>query len=598
MTMIKSISILPDILINKIAAGEVVERPFSVVKELVENSIDAEADEISITLRDGGKTYIEIADNGKGMTEDDLLLSFERHATSKIQNYEDLVSIETMGFRGEALPSIASVSIVEAASRLKGSDEGSLVTIKGGVISGVQPIPLRQSTVIKVKSLFFNVPARRKFLKDAMKEYRYIYTYFKKLALSHPELNLKFIHNEKTIFDLRKEDLKNRIGSVLNEVNKDSLIEVSNSIGQYSLSGFIGKKELARKGKDNQYLFINGRIVEDKIISYTVFHTFRNMIEHGYYPFYILFIELPFSELDVNVHPAKLTVKFTDELRVKKLIQEGIGRVLRESLSIYDLGMNENEEVGSDVIPNTDDGTEFFDKTSNTYQTPKENDHVTSENIDKYTAKKERDFFRPETPGSKILNIQNEVIVSENIWQMHNKYIFIQVESGIMIIDQHVAHERILYEKAIKSFSKEKLPSQALLFPVNIELSFEDRLILKEITDYMNGLGFVLREFGGNSFIIEETPLGIEVGDEKREVLDLIDNFKLYRKKKMGVIESVAASYSCKRAIKTGQNLTPDEMITLINDLFQCEFPHVCPHGRPVVIDLSLKELDKRFMRI
>jgi DNA mismatch repair protein MutL len=188
--------------------------------------------------------------------------------------------------------------------------------------------------------------------------------------------------------------------------------------------------------------------------------------------------------------------------------------------------------------------------------------------------------------------------VSENIWQMHNKYIFIQVESGIMIIDQHVAHERILYEKAIKSFSKEKLPSQALLFPVNIELSFEDRLILKEITDYMNGLGFVLREFGGNSFIIEETPLGIEVGDEKREVLDLIDNFKLYRKKKMGVIESVAASYSCKRAIKTGQNLTPDEMITLINDLFQCEFPHVCPHGRPVVIDLSLKELDKRFMRI
>jgi DNA mismatch repair protein MutL len=524
MTMIKSISILPDILINKIAAGEVVERPFSVVKELIENSIDAEADEISITLRDGGKTYIEIADNGKGMTEDDLLLSFERHATSKIKNYDDLISIETMGFRGEALPSIASVSIVEAASRLKDSNEGSLVTIKGGVISGVQPTPLRQSTVIKVKSLFFNVPARRKFLKDATKEYRYIYTYFKKLALSHPELNLKLVHNDKNIFDLRKEDIKNRISSVLKEVNQDSLIEVSNSIGQYKLSGFIGKKELARKGKDNQFLFINGRIVEDKIISYTVFHTFRNMIEHGYYPFYILFIDLPFTELDVNVHPAKLTVKFTDELRVKKLIQEGVGRVLRESLSIYDLGMNENEEVGADVIPNTDDGTEFFDNTSNIYQTPKENDHVTSENIDKYAAKKEKDFFRPETLGARVLNIQNEVIISENIWQMHNKYIFIQVESGIMIIDQHVAHERILYEKAIKSFSKEKLPSQALLFPVSIELSFEDRLILKEITDYMNGLGFALREFGGNSFIIEETPLGIKVGDEKREVLDLIDN--------------------------------------------------------------------------
>lgn len=586
MTTSDKISILPDILINKIAAGEVVERPFSVVKELVENSIDAEADEISITLRDGGKTYIEVADNGKGMTEDDLLLSFERHATSKIQNYDDLISIETMGFRGEALPSIASVSIVEAASRLKDNSEGSLLTIKGGVISGVQPTPLRQSTVIKVKSLFFNVPARRKFLKDAAKEYRYIYTYFKKLALSHPELNLKLVHNEKTIFDLRKEDIKDRISSVLNEVNKDSLIEVSNSIGQYSLSGFIGKKELARKGKDNQFLFINGRIVEDKIISYTVFHTFRNMIEHGYYPFYILFIDLPFSEIDVNVHPSKLTVKFTDELRVKKLIQEGVGRVLRESLSIYDLGINEGSS--EEIAP----------AETATYSNQKVNNQIVSENIEKYKSEKKPDFLRPETLGARILNIQNEVIVSENIWQMHNKYIFIQVESGIMIIDQHVAHERILYEKAIKSFSKEKLPSQALLFPVNIELSFEDRLILKEITDYMNGLGFVLKEFGGNSFIIEETPLGIEVGDEKREVLDLIDNFKLYRKKKMGVIESVAASYSCKRAIKSGHSLTPDEMIELINDLFQCEFPHVCPHGRPVIIDLSLKELDKRFLRI
>lgn len=598
MTISDKISILPDILINKIAAGEVVDRPFSVVKELVENSIDASADEISVTLKDGGKTYIEITDNGIGMTEDDLLLSFERHATSKIKNYDDLVSIETMGFRGEALPSIASVSIVEAASKKKDSSEGSLVVIKGGVIEGVQPTPLRQSTVIKVKSLFFNVPARRKFLKDATQEYRHIYTYFKKLALSHPELNLKLIHNEKVIFDLRKEEIKNRISSVLNEVNKESLIEVSNSIGQYKLSGFIGKKELARKGKDNQYLFINGRIVEDKLISYTVFQTFKNMIEHGYYPFYILFIDLPFSEIDVNVHPAKLTVKFTDELRVKKLIQEGVGRVLRESLSIYDLGINENDEVDQEINSASDENSEFFQNTPNAYVKPKENNSVTAESIDKYKTKNEQDFFRPQTLGTKILNIRNEVIVSENIWQMHNKYIFIQVESGVLVIDQHVAHERILYEKAIKAFSKETLPSQALLFPVNIDLSFEDRLILKEISEYMKGLGFVLREFGGNSFIIEETPLGIEVGDEKREVLDLIDNFKLYRKKKMGVIESVAASYSCKRAIKSGQSLTQDEMIDLINDLFQCEFPHVCPHGRPVIIDLSLKELDKRFMRI
>ncbi|MBU4487387.1 MAG: DNA mismatch repair endonuclease MutL [Candidatus Delongbacteria bacterium] len=578
-----TIKILPDSLINKIAAGEVVERPVSVVKELVENSLDAGSKNIYIGINEGGKTYIEISDDGNGMDETNLLMAFERHATSKISEFDDLQKIDTMGFRGEALPSIASVSIVEAVSKPKDADEGNLVVIKGGTISEVKPFPSKHSTQIKVKSLFFNVPARRKFLKEADKEYKYIYSYFKRVALSRHDIGFKFVHNEKTIFDLKPQELNDRIRSLFTEIDKDELLKVDNSIGNYSVTGYIGKAELARKFKDNQYLYINGRIVESKMISFNIVNSYQNLIEKGYYPFYILFIEMPFNEIDVNVHPSKLTVKFSEEQKIKRLITEGVEKSLKNSQSLLNLSSNDNSSnlYGNTESSKSEVNEQKVDYTSNTLN------------------KTEERFFRPDVKdiGSRVLKFNHELIVSENIWQLHDQYIFIQVESGALIIDQHVAHERILFEKALKNFGKDPMPSQVLLFPVKVELSFEDKLIVNEIKEYLNSIGFILSEFGQNTYIIEETPMGIIVGDEKKELLSLIDNYKLFRKNKMDSMESVAASYSCKRAIKAGQKLSKDEMLELINELFQCEFPHVCPHGRPVIIDMSLKELNKRFKR-
>jgi DNA mismatch repair protein MutL len=576
-----TIKILPDNLINKIAAGEVVERPVSVVKELVENALDAGAKNIYIEVKDGGKTYVEVSDDGRGMDENNLLLAFERHATSKISEFDDLGRIMTMGFRGEALPSIAAVSMVEAVSKPAGAADGNMIIIKGGTISDVKPSPSKYSTQIKIRSLFFNVPARKKFLNFDDREYKYIYSYFKKAALSRPDIGFKFVNNEKTVFDLKAQDLDERICSVFPEIGKEHLIRTDNSLGAYSVKGYIGKAELARKYKDNQFLFINGRIVESKMVSFNIVNMYQNLIEKGYYPFYILFLNMPANEIDVNVHPSKLTVKFSDEPKVKRLIIEAVERSLKESSSLLDLG--------SGTLPETSSGYEFREPEQKQVR----------ETQEPYNPGKQEKFFRPDEKniGTRVLKINDELIVSENIWQMHDQYILIQVESGALIIDQHVAHERILFEKALKNFGRSKMESQALLFPVKVDLSFEDKLTVNEIKEYLNSIGFILNEFGQNTVIIEETPLGIPLGDEKKELLDIIDNYKLYKKNRMDSMEAVAASYACKRAIKAGQKLSKDEMLELINDLFQCEFPHVCPHGRPVIIDLTIKELNKRFRR-
>ncbi len=576
------IKILPDSLINKIAAGEVVERPASVVKELVENSLDAGAANIYVEVTDGGKTYIEVSDDGKGMDETNLLMAFERHATSKISEFDDLGRISTMGFRGEALPSIAAVSNVEAVSKPAGAGAGTMVNIKGGTIASVKPSPSKYSTQIKVRSLFYNVPARKKFLNFDDREYKYIYSYFKKAALSRPEIGFTLVNGGKKIFDLKPQNLDERICDIFPEIGKEHLLRTDNSLGQYSVGGYVGKAELARKYKDNQFLFINGRIVESKMVSFNIVNMYRDLIEKGYYPFYILFIEMPAGEIDVNVHPSKLTVKFSDEPKVKRLITEAVERSLKQSSSILDLG-------SSPVQP--DIPHEYTHKEPEPKQV--------KDNVAVYNPERQEKFFRPDEKniGTRMLKFNNELIVSENIWQLHDSYIFIQVESGALIIDQHVAHERILFEKALRSFGSSAMPSQSLLFPVRVELSFEDKLTLNGIREYLNSVGFIISDFGQNTIIIEETPMGISIGDEKKELLDVIDNYKLFKKNKMDSMEAAAASFACKRAIKAGQKLTSDEMLDLINDLFQCEFPHVCPHGRPVIIDLSIKELNKRFRR-
>ncbi len=547
-----------------------------------------------------------------------------------------------MGFRGEALPSIASVSMVEALSKPRGTEEGFIMKINGGVISDVKPTPLKSSTIIRVKSLFYNIPARRKFLKDSLKEYKSIYTFFKKITLANPNIGFKLINNDKTIFNLKSETLEERISNLFPEIDSEALFEITNSHKGYSLKGFIGKKEISRRSRDNQLLFVNNRIVENKMINYSVFQGYKNVIEQGYYPFFILFLTTPPGRIDVNVHPAKLEIKFHEENLVRLFVKETITEKLSGQTSLVSLdleqsaGFNDNNtqhqvninnafqdkekrEENTNFIQKEDDETSqenLFEKetassqnNSNNKEYNLNNDIDNSTKVAENTAtqRDENKFLKPETRGVEILKFGQERIVSESVWQLQNKYIVAEIESGMMIIDQHVAQERIFYEKALTIFSidndtknktNNETKSQVLLFPVNIDLSFEDKLALEEIKDYLHKIGYTISSFGQNSYIIEGVPAGIEIGDEKDEILSIIDYHKNFREKRTSILDSVAASYACKRAIKAGHKLQKNEMIALINDLFMCQFPHVCPHGRPVIINVTMKELDKKFMRI
>ncbi|PID30775.1 MAG: DNA mismatch repair protein MutL [Candidatus Cloacimonadota bacterium] len=610
------IEILSDNLINKIAAGEVVDRPVSIVKELVENSLDSGADSITINIKDGGKSLIHIKDNGSGMDEDDLLLAFERHATSKICSYEDLLSLSTMGFRGEALPSIASVSMVEMSSKPKDSNIGNVISIKGGQIQFVKPTTINGSTDIKVKSLFYNVPARRKFLKDPQKEYRFIYTYFKKLALSRNDINLKFLSNERTVFELPKQSLEERITSVFREISEENLIYIEKSYRNVKLRGYIGKKEISRKSKDNQFLFVNNRIIESKIISYSVFQGYKNLIDPGYYPFFVLFIDLPPEDIDVNVHPSKIEAKFKDENSIAFFVKNSVFEELSGQQTLVNITLDDDKEKQLEIpeiksnyekssVDEVLEELELFDKSETVSSMPRDIERRESYKpfnspskikVDKVLEEKEH-YLRPQRRGIDILKFNNERIISENIWQLNKKYIFMEMESGVTIIDQHVAQERIFYEKALKSFDDENMSSQILLFPVKVELSYEDAQTLEEISTYLTSVGFTISHFGGNTYIIEGTPISVVHGNEEKELKEIIDYYVKYREKRMSVRESVAASYACKRSIKAGDRLTKDEMLSLINELFMCKFPHVCPHGRPIIVNLSLKEIDKKFMR-
>ena len=635
------IELLPDNLINKIAAGEVVDRPFSVVKELVENSIDAESSNITVIIKDGGKKLIEIIDDGIGLDENSLILAFERHATSKIKDFKDLEVIDTMGFRGEALPSIASVSMVEALSKPRGTDDGYIMKINGGVISDVKPTPLKNSTIIRVKSLFYNIPARRKFLKDSTQEYKSIYSFFKKISLANPNIGFTLINNDKTIFNLKAEPLEERITNLFPEVDKKSLFKISNNHKGYLINGFIGKKEISRRSRDNQLLFVNGRIVENKMINYSVFQGYKNIIEQGHYPFFILFLTTPPGRIDVNVHPAKLEIKFHEENLVRLFVKETITEKLSGQTSLVTITLDSQEPTRIQNINNAFDNEVEIGKREEKKISESEQDNLFEENksinnkeynyksiesndivaenptfnpaktIDKEIKSNDIKFLKPEKRGVEILKFGQERVVSESVWQLQNKYIVVEIESGMAIIDQHVAQERIFYEKALKIFSLDndiaensdddidlnfKSKSQVLLFPIKIDLSFEDRLALEEIKDYLDKIGYTISFFGQNSYIIEGIPAGIEIGDEKEEILSIIDYHKKFREKRT-ILDSVAASYACKRAIKAGHILQKEEMIALINDLFMCRFPHVCPHGRPVIVNITMKELDKKFMR-
>lgn len=605
------IHILPSDLINKIAAGEVVERPAAVVKELVENSLDAGATEISVIVKDGGRALIQIVDNGSGMNRDDALLAFERHATSKIATAEDLEAIRTLGFRGEALASIASVARVEMRTMEAGATEATWLKIEGSAPAEVSIGSGTTGTNLAVKNLFFNTPGRRKFLKSATSEYRQILAVMYRFAIAFPHVQFTFVHEDEIIFDMPvAASLSERIITLFGSRMREALIEISEKSPAVEITGVIGKQSTVRQARGEQYLFLNQRYITDKSLNHAVVAAYGEILAHGGFPFYAVFLQVEPARVDVNVHPTKMEVKFADDRLIYAILRNTVRRALSSAAVIPvettlghaipqmgwppapELPATENE---TPPLPSSTPAANFrvqhpgrqmgFNLTSSSPAAPIQAATIPGQSSDHATAD-----FGPTTSD-----------FSFPVWQIHSRYILSPTKSGLVIIDQHVAHERILYERALEAFETQNPAPQQLLFPVLVELSVEDFEMLTEFLPFLERLGFVIKYFGKQTMMIEAVPSGSRYANNLQDgkiLLEIIDEFRRGKREKLEIRDNVARSYACHTAVRSGDRLTPATMHALINQLFQAKSPYFCPHGRPVMIQIPLEELDKRFGRI
>ena len=577
------INLLPEDLQNKISAGEVVERPSSVVKELLENSIDAGSSQIDIVIEQGGNQLIQVRDDGKGISKNQLPLAIKRFHTSKISQLDDLFTISSLGFRGEALASIASVAQLSIISS-EGSNEGAELSISNGKLEELVPAASINGTQVTIRDLFYNTPARRKFLKSPKTEGRKIIEMVRRFGLSRPNIGFSLIVDGKKVIDLFTEELDDRIGSLFDNTYKTNLIPIEISKADYTFTGFVGNLNIIRKRFGEQFLFMNGRYIKDRLLNSAVYSSYQSLVKRGEYPFFVINIQIPFEQVDVNVHPMKTEVRFHDEWRVYHVLKSGVSDALSEILN---------------TIPNfqkiSSESNSFFEnvpqQSSLNFNSVGQKEPIIS-NLDKTD--------RAKTYASNIVPVDNssQDFNIEKIWQVHRKYIISEINSGLVVIDQHVAHERVLYEECLKAFESKVMSSQTLLFPEEIEFVKDEYDILLEIFPYLKRIGFKIKEGDNSKIIVEATPADISWGDEKRIIKEIIDEFISTRKTYSSYKEALAASFACKAAVKAGDQMERDEMVVLINRLFSTEHPYYCPHGRPIIIQLSLDELDKRFERI
>ncbi len=615
--MARRIKILPEYIASKIAAGEVVQRPESVVKELMENAIDAGGKTIEVVIKRAGKNLIQVCDDGVGMSEEDLILCVQKYATSKIEAFEDLEAIKTLGFRGEALSSISAVSQIEIRTETRDEEIGTLLKNDEAGNIKIDKGSFPKGTCVTVKNLFFNVPARRKFLKTDTTEFKHIVDTFNRIALSHNSISFKLLNGVDTLFDYPVESLKDRVGRVFGENMPDALIPFEERTELISVFGYVGKPSLLKKNKGEQFLFLNSRYITNKNINHAVFTAYENILEKGDYPFFILFIEIDPERIDVNIHPSKLEAKFDDE----KDIYNFILSVVRKSLGSHDLVPSmvfsesdlSEEKLAVNKFHPANRG-DFSDRPVRERYQPEVKKYseeeidllfgsITDDVIIKGEGKTESKLFG----GSDKKEISHEkaeqstIEKSEEspfIIQLHNKYILSQIKSGLMIIDQHVAHERILYEKALNRLETDIPFSQQLLFPKKAKIDPARLMLLKELEPYLSRLGFQLKFLAKETVRIEGVPDDVRKGTEEKVLFELLEEYSTNeREKHLEQKDNLAKSYSCKTAIKAGDRLDERAMRLLIDQLFATSMPYVCPHGRPIVIKISLNEFDRRFGR-
>lgn len=601
------IQLLPDSIANQIAAGEVIQRPASVIKELMENAIDAGSTMVSIIVKDAGKSLIQVIDNGKGMSETDARLSFERHATSKIRNSEDLFRIKTMGFRGEALASIAAIAQVEMKTKRKEDELGTRIVIEGSDIKLQEACQASTGTNLAIKNLFYNVPARRKFLKSDIVELRHIHDEFQRIALAHPNIFFNLHHDQAEMYHLQESNLRQRIVNMFGSNINSKLVPIDEKTEALNISGFIGKPEYAKRTRGEQYLFVNGRFIKSAYLNHAILNGYEGLLPEDNFPLYAIFLEIDPSAIDVNVHPTKQEIKFENEKLVYNYLSVAVKHALGKHSLTPMLDFDQEQSMSSYQMPHTfkkdqndiRSGSHAIDNDPNLknwqslYQglnSTKEPRNLPSDAA--FTIETQWTKEDSQEPSQEFIQT-----FQKEPYQIHNSYIINQIKSGFLLIDQQSAHERILYEKYHRSIMlNQGLAIQSLLFPQNIQLSTGDYTIAMKILPQINQLGFDIKEFGGNTLIIHGMPAEFDVSTNPQALVEsMINLIKEELDLKIDISEKIAKALAKQASIKKGKSLSNLEMKEMIDTLFACEMPFKSPSGKKCFVTFELDELDKMF---
>ena len=598
---------MPPELFNKIAAGEVIQRPASVAKELLDNAIDAGADRIRLIVQQAGRTLVQVIDNGCGMSQSDARLCFEPHATSKIQTIEDLYRVQTMGFRGEAMASIASISQVELKTKRVEDDSGTLLEMWGGQEKRFEPVAVDDGTSIAVRNLFFNVPARRQFLKTDATELRHIIRTFQTAALANINIEFEMHADGEQIHHLPVQKLEQRIASLFGKQYKASLIPFDEQTSYVKISGVLADPKLAKKSRGEQFLFVNGRPFQHRYLTYVLLSLFDTWTRQNEYPFYAIFLEMDPTQLDVNVHPAKLEVKFDDEKSIIQLARSVVKKAINQYFAVPDVGRSDtfqnDFDLSFDRISGSTAQRETYRGGEEPVQFPSRinfpSGRVDGEEAAGRLYSRGDSAFTTESgkSGRPESTESNERVNTERgFWQLHNRYILTQTRSGLTVIDQHAAHKRIIYEKAL-SATEETLPgTQQLLFAQTVELSATDFSLLKELLPIIQRMGFSIQLLSGNTAIINGVPADIEIGDERQVLREMLQQYReLNRRPALDARRKVAIAFASRTAIPRGKRLTEAEMELLIDQLFACEEPYSDPLDKPTLIYLPMDDIKNRF---
>ena len=607
------IQLLPDNIANQIAAGEVIQRPASAVKELMENAVDAGADEIKLIVNDAGKALVQVIDNGKGMSDTDARMAFERHATSKISIIEDLFRIKTMGFRGEALASIAAVAQVELKTKREEDETGVYIAIENSLVKTQEAVASPVGTSIAMKNLFFNVPARRNFLKSNAAELRHIVDEFTRVAMSFPNIFFSFSSNGQEVFHLEKGTLKQRIVQILGNNYNAKLVSVQEQTDYMDIYGFVGKPETAKKTRGDQYFFVNNRFIKSAYLNHAVMNAFSEMIAKDSFPMYALFIDLDPAQLDINVHPTKQEIKFEDEKIVYAFVQSAV----KHALAQFSITPTLDFELDASI--------QSLDAVNKPFTEEKRSSAAASSLYNTFTQKNQSHFIESksglrhwkefyEGPG-KLVGGSSELVgqsaetqqtlhptpyklSTTNCFQLHNTYIVIQNDKGYLLIHQQNAHERILYERFNKAVDGKHIATQSSLFPSTMELSVTDAVLLSELLPDLHHLGYLLEPFGNNTFVIQGTPADVEQGNERIAIEKMLEQYKHFSNDlKFSKREKLLRSLALQQSVKAGTSLADAAMKNLLEELFDCETPNVTPNGKPTWLEFKKDDLDKLFGR-